>query len=62
MPQASAASSDADIPQVELPDGSDTQISLLICMPHAPLVKRDETFHEMVFATTNIVYHDPRPS
>ncbi|KAF8549148.1 hypothetical protein OG21DRAFT_628639 [Imleria badia] len=62
------STSDALVSQVELPHGSDIQVSLLIAMPQAPRSTRERmhenhpVFHEVVFATTNVVYHDPAPT
>ncbi|KAN0084248.1 hypothetical protein V8E55_007752 [Tylopilus felleus] len=61
IPSVPTTPSDTDIPQIELSDGSDIQVSLLIAMPHAPQSTREGTHesHELVFATTNVLYHDP---
>jgi hypothetical protein len=62
------SSSDTHVSQVDLLHGSDIQVSLLIAMPHALRSTREgmhdnrHMFHEMVFATTNVLYHDPAPS
>jgi len=67
LPQAFPAASDATS-SVELVHGSDVQVSLLICMPHAPQTRRREgeahapRLPEMAFATTNVPYHDPSSS
>lgn len=53
---------------VELLDGTDIQISLLISMPHAPRLAQEgnhenhQRLPEMVFATTSVRFHDPAPS
>lgn len=69
IPQASFVSRDTNISQVDLSDGSDIQVSLLISMPsNAPQSTQEgnhehrQRLHEMVFATINVLYHDPAPS
>ncbi|KAH0826590.1 hypothetical protein J3R83DRAFT_4948 [Lanmaoa asiatica] len=68
IPQAPSVMRDTDISQVELSHGSDIQISLLISMPYAPQSTQEgnhedrQRLHEMVFATANVLYHDPAPS
>ncbi|KAF8438134.1 hypothetical protein L210DRAFT_2307677 [Boletus edulis BED1] len=68
IPPAPPASIDSVTSQVELTHGSDIQVSLLIAMPHASQSTRTgtqenhHTLHEMVFATTNVLYYDPASS
>ena len=64
IPQVPSPMNDTNESRVELSHGSDVQVSLLITMPHAPRLARDgeHESHEMVFATTDIFYHDPASS
>ncbi|KAG9313457.1 hypothetical protein JVU11DRAFT_5781 [Chiua virens] len=63
----STVPSDIDVSQVKPSHGSDIRISLLVAMPHSPKSTEGKQenhigSHELVFATTNVLYHDPGTS